>query len=58
MTPFEVIYGQNPPSVISYILGISKVQQVDQTLTVFMAILRTLKENLVMAHNFIKQKLN
>jgi len=26
MTLFEVVYGQRPPSVIPYILGVSKVQ--------------------------------
>jgi hypothetical protein len=56
MTPFEVVYGQNPPSVRSYLLGISKVQVVDQMLTIREAILRTLKENLVMAHNRMKQQ--
>jgi hypothetical protein len=34
MTPFEVVYGQKPPSVFSYLPGVSKVQAVDQTLTV------------------------
>jgi hypothetical protein len=34
----------------------SKVQAVDQTLTVQEDILRTLKENLVMAHNCMKQQ--
>jgi hypothetical protein len=34
MTPFEAVYGQKPPSVLSYLLGTSKVQAVDQTLTV------------------------
>jgi hypothetical protein len=33
MTPFEVVYGQNPPSVLSYLPGVSKIQAVDQTLT-------------------------
>jgi hypothetical protein len=55
MTPFEVVYGQNPPSVLSYFPGVSKVQAVDQMLTVREAILRTLKENLVMAQNHMKQ---
>jgi hypothetical protein len=55
MTPFEAVYGQNPPSVLSYLPGLSKVQAVDQTLTVREAILRTLKENLVMAQNHMKQ---
>jgi hypothetical protein len=56
MTPFEAVYGQNPPSVLSYFPGVSKVQAVDQTLTVREAILRTLKENLVMAQNRMKQQ--
>jgi hypothetical protein len=56
MTPFEAVYGQNPPSVLSYLPGVSKVQEVDQTLTVREAILRTLKENLVMAQNRMKKQ--
>jgi hypothetical protein len=56
MTPFEVIYGQKPPSVLSYLPGTSKVQAVDQTLIVREDILRTLKENLVMAQNRMKQQ--
>jgi hypothetical protein len=51
MTPFEAIYGQKIPSILSYMSGVSKVQAVDQTLTVREAILRTLKENLVMDKN-------
>jgi hypothetical protein len=34
MTPFEVVYGHKPPSVLSYLLGTSKVQAIDQTLIV------------------------
>jgi hypothetical protein len=56
MTPFEEVYGQKPPSVLSYLLGTSKVQAVDQTLTVREDILRTLKENLVMAQNRMKKQ--
>jgi hypothetical protein len=56
MTPFEAVYGQKPPSVLSYLPGASKVQVVDQTLTVREAILRTLKENLVMAQNRMKKQ--
>jgi hypothetical protein len=56
MTPFEAVYGQKPPSVLSYLSGTSKVQAVDQTLTVREDILRTLKENLVMAQNRMKQQ--
>jgi len=56
MTPFEAVYGQNSPSVLSYLPGTSKVQAVYQTLTVREDILCTLKENLVMAHNHMKQQ--
>jgi hypothetical protein len=58
MTSFEDIYGQNPPSVLSYMPGVSKVQAVDQTLTIHEAILQTLKENLVMAQNRMKQQVD
>jgi hypothetical protein len=53
---FEAVYGQKPPSVLSYLSGTSKVQAVDQTLTVREDILHTLKENLVMAQNRMKQQ--
>jgi hypothetical protein len=56
MTPFEAVYGQNPLSVLSYFRGVSKVQAVDQTLTVHEDILRTLKENLVIVQNRMKQQ--
>jgi hypothetical protein len=56
MTPFEAVYGQKPPSVLSYLPGTSKVQAVDQTLTVREDILCNLKENLVMAQNCMKQQ--
>jgi hypothetical protein len=56
MNPFEAVYGQKPPSILSYLPGVSKVQAVDQTLTVRETILRTLKENLVMAQNCMKQQ--
>jgi hypothetical protein len=56
MTPFEAVYGHKLPSILSYLLGTSKVQAVDQTLIVREDILRTLKENLVMAQNHMKQQ--
>jgi hypothetical protein len=56
VTPFEAVYGQNPPSVLSYLPGVLKVQAVDQTLTVHEDILRTLKENLVIADNRMNQQ--
>jgi hypothetical protein len=33
MTPFEAVYGKKPPLVLSYLLGASKVQAIDLTLT-------------------------
>ena len=33
MTPFEAVYGQKPPLVLSYLSSASKVQSVDLTLT-------------------------
>jgi hypothetical protein len=56
MIPFEAVYGQKPPSVLSYLPGASKVQVVDLTLTARKAILHTVKENLVMVHNHMKQQ--
>jgi hypothetical protein len=56
MTPFEAVYGQKPPSILSYLLGASKVQVVDLTLTAREAILCTLKDNLFMAQNHMKQQ--
>jgi hypothetical protein len=56
MTPFEAVYGHKPPSILPYIPGVSKVQEVDHNLTTCMTILHTLKENLVMAQNHMKQQ--
>jgi hypothetical protein len=56
MTPFEAVYGQNAPSVLSYMLSVSKVQKVDRNLIVWDDILYTLKYNLVMDHIQMKQQ--
>jgi hypothetical protein len=58
MTPFQAIYGKNPPSVLSYMTCVSKVREDEKHITVHKAILRTLKENLVMAQNHMKQQAN
>jgi hypothetical protein len=58
MTPFEAYMERSHLSFISYLPGVSKVQAVDQTLTVQEAILYNLKENLVMAHNCMKEQAN
>jgi hypothetical protein len=56
MTPFEAVYGRNLPSVLSYMPGVSKVQEVDTNLTVREGILHSIKDNLVMAQNCMKQQ--
>jgi hypothetical protein len=58
MTPFEAVYGQNPPLVLSYMPSVSKVQEVDKKLTIREAILHTLKDNLMLAQNHMKQQAN
>jgi hypothetical protein len=58
MTPFEAVYGQKPPFVLSYMLGVSKVQVVEKNLTVRESILCTLKDNLVVAQNHMKQQVD
>jgi hypothetical protein len=58
MTHFEAVYGKKPPSILSYMLYVSKVHVVDQTLTIREAILHTLKDNLAMAQNQKKQQAN
>jgi hypothetical protein len=58
MTPFEAVYGQKTLLVLSYLPGVLKVQAVDQTLIVREVILHTLKENLVMAQNHMKQQVD
>jgi hypothetical protein len=56
VTPFEAVYGKNPLSILSYMPGVSKVQEVDKNIIVREAILRTLKENVFMAQNYMKQQ--
>jgi hypothetical protein len=58
MTPYEVVYGQKPLSLTSFLPGTSKVQGMDHTLHTREAILCLLKDNLVMAQNRIKQQAN
>lgn len=55
MTPYEVVYGQLPSSPISYILGCSKLQVVDQLLQNHATMLAHLKDNIHQAQNKMKQ---
>jgi hypothetical protein len=51
MTPYEMVYGQQPPTVTSYLPGTSKVQAIDKLLQGREATLVALKDNLHMAQN-------
>jgi len=55
MAPYEAIYGQQLPSVITYLPGTSRVQAKDSLLQSHYIILATLKDNLAMAQNCMKQ---
>jgi hypothetical protein len=54
MTPFEAVYDKIPPSFLSYMPGILKVQEVEKNITIREAILCSLKENLFMDQNRMK----
>eukprot|EP00253_Pinus_taeda_P010611 PITA_10611 len=58
MTPYEVVYGQLPPSPTSYLKGCSKVQAVDQLLQHHATMLAHLRQNLHQAQNHMKQQVD
>jgi hypothetical protein len=58
MTPYEVVYGQRPPTVTTYLPGTSKVQCIDKMLHGCTTTLAALKDNLHMAQNRMKQQVD
>ena len=46
MTPYEIVYGQKPLSMESYVLGTSKVDAIDGMLQTKVDTIHTLKDNL------------
>ena len=58
MTPYEVVYGKQPPSLTSYLPGTSKVQVVETLLQHRDWTLATLKDNLVMDQNWKKKQVD
>jgi hypothetical protein len=58
ITPFEAVYGKKRPLFLSYMRGVSTVQEVDNNLAVCESIFRTLKTNLVMTHNRMKKQVD
>lgn len=58
MTPFKVVYGISPPSLLAYILGTSRVQVVDKYLCDRDVILCELHHNLSLAQEQMKRQAN
>nr|GEY86145.1 transposon Ty3-G Gag-Pol polyprotein [Tanacetum cinerariifolium] len=56
MTPFEVLYGRPPPRVLTYVLGASKVQAIEEFLINQDKFLRDLRSNLLLARDRMKSK--
>lgn len=55
MKPYEAVYGQQYLPCISYLPGASKVKVVDRLLQSRATTLATLRDNLAMAQNRMKQ---
>ena len=58
MTAYEVVYGQKPPSVISYLLDTYKEKVVDNFLQIHATTHATIRGNLLMAQNCTKQQVD
>ena len=58
MTLYELVYGKKLPSITSYLPGTSKVQEVETLLQNQDLTLETLKENISMDQNCMKQQTN
>ncbi|XP_077215503.1 uncharacterized protein LOC143850075 [Tasmannia lanceolata] len=54
MTPYEAVYGRQPPTIPSYMQGSSRVEAADEELTQRDTILTRLKTNLIRAHSRMK----
>eukprot|EP00253_Pinus_taeda_P012371 PITA_12371 len=58
MTPFMALYGYQPPSITSYLRENSKVQAVEHHIEHQQQVLQLLKDNLMLAQNRMKQKVD
>ena len=56
VSPFEAVYGQPPPTLLSYIPGTTKVQAVDDLLRTRDQILSDLRHNLIVARDRMKSQ--
>jgi hypothetical protein len=55
MTLYEAVYGQRPPTITTYLPGTSKVQYIYTMLQGRTTTIASLKDNLYMAQNHMKQ---
>ena len=58
MTPFQALYSYEPPRWKEIIQGITKVPTIKDQLEYNQRIMQTLKYNLTMAQNHMKQQAN
>lgn len=58
INPYESVYWKQPHSLTTYLLGMSKVQEVKTLLQNCEWELATLKDNLAKAHNHMKQQVD
>ena len=54
LTPFEAVYGFVPPKLLSYVLGITTNDAVDQSLKSREQIIQILRDNFLKSHNQMK----
>ena len=56
MTPFQALYGYEPPAIRAYVHGSTNVEAVDQQLRTRDALIAVLKRNLQIAQARMKQQ--
>ncbi|GJR93541.1 ty3-gypsy retrotransposon protein [Tanacetum coccineum] len=58
MTPYQAVYGRVPPAIVPYPIGSSKVTAVEELLVERDALLRQLKQNLLVAKHRMEMQAN
>lgn len=55
MSPFQIVYGHDPPRLLSYLLCTAKVDVVDRELCARDQLLAAAHDKLLMAQNYMKR---
>ncbi|MCI97369.1 retrotransposable element Tf2 155 kDa protein type 2, partial [Trifolium medium] len=55
VTPFEIVYGKKPPSLLQYLPGTTSIEALDTTLTDRETILKILRKKLLKAQEDMKK---